>query len=222
MNKKLGIISGAGAFSGLFLYEKILKSISALGIERDKDFPQIILHNYPFESMNETGIENIELAHLELTCALKPLKECEKIIIACNTLHLIHEEERLISLPELILKELSLINEKALILCSQSSKQYKLFGEDYFYLDNLLLDFSNKIILDKLKGISTNEQQYINSVINQAQQLGVNTIVVGCTELSMIDWKFYLYPNFKFIDGVELATKQVLDWHLTGEKNESL
>lgn len=222
MNKKLGIISGAGAFSGLFLYEKILKEISASGIEKDKDFPQIILHNYPFESMNEKGIENIELAHLELNCALKPLSECEKIIIACNTLHLIHEEERLINLPELILKELSVINEKALILCSQSSKHYKLFGNDHFYSDNHLSEFSNKIILDKLKGVSTTEQQYINEVIYQARKLGVNTIVVGCTELSMIDWKFYLYPNLKFIDGIELATKQVLNWHFTGENNEGL
>lgn len=216
MTKLIGIVSGAGAFAGLNLYSKLLKRFSTPHISLDKGFPQIILHNYPFSSMNQRGVVLPTLAKKEIEESLKPLISCDKIILACNSLHKYINDPRLMSLPLIGLNQFKKSNstcKKALVLCSESSKQQKIFGEknSIIYQSDYLSKLGQEVILKKISGIKVNELSYMNSVFNEANTIKATHIIVGCTELSMLNWHKFPYPPY-ILDCVDLITEEAFYW----------
>lgn len=216
--KKIGILAGAGALAGLSLYSKFLYKLTECGVREDKDFPQIILHNYPFESMSDEGISCLSTAKKEIRMAFEPFKDCEKIIIACNSLHSIVMDDRLINLPLIgieTFKQTASPNEKALIICSSSSKQSKVFGmnRNVSYLSDELSNQSNKVIAKKMGGGYVDEIDYIQSVFKEAKTIGATHIIVGCTELSMLNWDNYKDVGFNILDCMDLAVEEAIEWH---------
>ncbi|NCP98202.1 aspartate/glutamate racemase family protein [archaeon] len=223
--KKLGIIGGAGAFSGLNIYKKILYGVARNRNLKDKDFPQILLHNYPFSSISSKGVDLPTLAKQEIELALKPLIECAKIIIACNSLNPLVSDSRIINLPQLGLihyKTRKKQNDKVLILCSKTSKEHNIFSEDsdIIYSSNELSELSELIIQNHIVGNTSNELDYFHAILTESKKQDITNIIVGCTELSMLNWnKLSSYINV--IDCVDLAVQEFVLWH-NKEQNESL
>ncbi len=216
MKKTIGIISGAGAFAGLNLYSKLLKKFSTPSISLDKDFPQVILHNYPFSSMDQSGVMCPNLARKEIEESLQPLISCDKIILACNSLHNYINDPRLMSLPLIGLEQFNKSNhteKKALILCSESSKQQKIFGvnNSIIYQSDNLSQIGQEVILKKISGTKFNELFYMNSVFKEAKTIKATHIIVGCTELSMLNWNKFPYPPY-VLDCVDLIVEEDLYW----------
>ncbi len=216
MKKTIGIISGAGAFAGLNLYSKLLNKFSTPGTSLDKDFPQVILHNYPFSSIDQSGVVCPNLAKKEIEKSLQPLASCDKIILACNSLHNYINDSRLMSLPLIGLQQFNQSNntdKKALILCSESSKKQKIFGDydSIVYQSDNLSKIGEEVILRKISGIKFNELSYMNSVFKEAKTIKATHVIVGCTELSMLNWNKFPYPPY-VLDCVDLIIEEAFSW----------
>lgn len=92
MKKKIGIIGGAGPMASCLLYQEIIRICQkSYGCQNDRDFPEIIIINYPFSDM--LCMQDVEK---NKTTLINQLQECfnrleqhdvEIAVIACNTLH---------------------------------------------------------------------------------------------------------------------------------------
>lgn len=213
--KMLGILAGAGAFAGHHLYGRILCYFSSQNCTEDWHFPRIILHNYPFYSMDNTGVQSMAGVTKELYDAIQPLDACEKIIIACNSLHDVLKDNRLISLPQLVLKEFKTkeyLEQNSLVICSSFSKKNKVFGSTVNYMSEELEQYCQTMIAHKMAGRKINESQFIHQVLREVKNKEIEHLIVGCTELSMLQWS-ELNSFVNVIDPVELLAKEVYSWY---------
>lgn len=83
---RIGIISGAGAYTGAVFYKKLIDKISKLNfISKDEDFPYIKLINYPFKSISNKGLEDNLILEKELYHCLDKMSYCDKTEALINS-----------------------------------------------------------------------------------------------------------------------------------------
>lgn len=201
--KTIGVLGGAGPLAGAFLLERILRLAQTFyGCSRDGDFPKIILINFPFSDMLSASKER-EKVQRELYLCLDELQKngAEIIAIACNTLHafLSDKPENLIRLPEIA------VDESALLLGSSTSAEARLFPcrvpdrETQCELD--------EIIVQILKGQEKQAAVRLSSLIQRTKE---STIVLGCTEFSLIRERLKC-PGKTLIDPLEIAALNIIN-----------
>ena len=109
-NTKIGLVGGAGPMAGALLFSKIIQNYqSKKNAWQDEDFPEIILLSYPFSQML-SGAEsagNASRLQTELRICLAQLRDwgCDRIVIACNTLHAFAPSDGFINMPAAIMNE---------------------------------------------------------------------------------------------------------------------
>lgn len=185
--------------AGALLFEKIMQICQEkYGCCRDADFPYAFLMNYPFEEMLTEG-KNERLLE-------KQLEECfgcflnngvSVAAIACNTLHaFLPSIPRHIHLIHMIEETAVFIREKGwkrpLILCTSTSAEARLH-ERFFpcrYPDPSLQAEIDTLI-DRILA-----EECLKKCAGRLNSLcGDETIVLGCTELSLLNERAKL--NFK-------------------------
>jgi aspartate racemase len=213
--KSTGIIGGAGPLAGAFLLERVLFLSSKIyGCYRDSDFPKIFLIRFPFSEMLSPVINTTQL-QIELRECLNQLRNngASVLTIACNTLHAFLDKKDdlndLVHLPRVVAKEIPL-SEKPLVFCTSTSAQFglhkKFFSCTYsnpqtqkqvdHIIDQILQGIDKKIVLERLEKLL------------QAQ--AENTVVLGCTELSLFT-AYLSLPNKRIIDPLEVVANKVLE-----------
>lgn len=192
---KVLIISGAGIIAGTHFYNEFLKEIIGLNkFRKDSDFPEIVLYNYPFTSIQNNGqLDEVE-GKREIEAILNKFPDFDYVVIACNTFHVLKlESNKVLSLPGYVLKEVESIAErskKGLVLCSSYSREKKLFdNENLVYPSsdlNLLID---RIISENIYSINHYKKEDFAEINEFIKSEKITHLIVGCTELSLIDWK---------------------------------
>lgn len=208
---RIGILGGAGPMAGIQLFQKIIKICQEkYSCREDADFPYIMLINYPFSDMlNHPGKLKILLRKQLNDCFIELLRNEIKIAaIACNTLHeFLDRQISEFSLVHMIKETALLLQQQQIdntyVLCSTTSSRCQLHRKHFdcsypedntqAYVQNLI----NKILNGKL-GIedSQNLATMLNALQGSFLKIGKKSgLVLGCTELSVLNEQFPLRAN---------------------------
>lgn len=210
----IGILGGAGPLAGAALLDRILSLCgSAYGCYKDADFPKIILLSFPFSEMLTAEFDAAQIQN-ELRFCLDQLRKNEASIlaIACNTLHAFLDENEdladLVHLPRLLAAEIPIF-DPPLVLCTSTSVRFGLHKRFFpcLYPDVETQQEVDRLIDQILRG--ANQQTILIELIKVIQAQNAGTIVLGCTELSLLA-KRLPSGNKRVIDPLELMAENIL------------
>lgn len=213
--KSIGIVGGAGPLAGAFLLERVLSlSGSKYGCYKDAEFPKVFLISFPFSEMLSSEMNVVQLRK-ELSECLHQLRKngASVLAIACNTLHAFLNEAEdltdLIHLPQALAMEISQ-TETPLVLCTSTSRQFGLHKQFFpcVYPDSKTQSQIDEIIAQILKG--TEEQTIVRKLLKILHTQSANTIILGCTELSLFTKQLHLC-NKKIVDPLEIVANKILE-----------
>ncbi len=221
MNKRLGIIGGAGPMGGKLAFEKIIKNYQKLGAYQDSDFPFIMLLSYPFHDMLIDPQKHKKQISDQLQSCFEIFAQnkIEKAIIACNTLHLFITKKpgfELVHLIEETKKVIKNSSRDTLILSTISFRSNNLYElVNCFYPSLEMQKEIDACIYQKLKGSFSEKKAYeFADFLNKYSTKPIN-MVLGCTELSLLNYTYPLFEyglnsNFEIIDPLEIAIKKMI------------
>ncbi len=169
---------------------------------RDPDFPKVILISYPFTEMLEGEFDPKQI-NKELRECLDSLRSqgATLLAIACNTIHLFLDNpipSDLAHLPLLVKKAVG--DEVPLVLCTTTSARFRLH-EQFFPCTYPDLEMQKRVglLIDRILD-GEDGQEELEAIIQSCE---ASTIVLGCTELSLVKLKDM---NKKIIDPMRLAS----------------
>lgn len=212
--KSIGIVGGAGPLAGAFLLKRILSlSGEVYGCYRDADFPQVFLISFPFSEMLCPDMDTAKLRK-ELSECLAQLRKngASVLTIACNTLHAFLDEKDelndLVHLPGTLAEEMSLV-DKPLVFCTSTSVQFGLHKQFFpcTYPDAQTQQEIDRIIDQILRG--ADQSVILEKLEKLLQAQTTNTIILGCTELSLFS-AYLSVPSKKIIDPLEIMANKIL------------
>jgi aspartate racemase len=210
----IGIVGGAGPLAGAFLLERLLSlSRSDYGCYRDSDFPKIILISYPFSEMLSKERDSAQITS-ELTECLRELRKsgATLLAIACNTLHAFldpqEDLEGLVHLPQTLADE-RLFKEPPLIFCTSTSAELKLHQQFFpcSYPDTKIQEEVDSLIAAILK--KSDSGSHLATLEALLQKESANTLLLGCTELSLLSAQLKK-GNKVILDPLEILAKTLL------------
>lgn len=213
--KSIGIIGGAGPLAGAFLLERVLSlSNKTYGCYRDSDFPKVFLISFPFSEMLSVTTNTARLRN-ELSGCLDQLRTngASVLAIACNTLHAFLDEkdelDDLVHLPRVVASKIPL-NEKPLVLCTSTSVTLGLHKRFFSctYPDSKTQVEVDLIIDEILQGVD--KEIVIKKLEKLIRVQTENTVILGCTELSLFQANLSL-SNKLIIDPLEVAANKLLE-----------
>lgn len=192
MDKRIGIIGGAGPTAGLILFEKILEVCQKqYECTQDSDFPHTNLISFPFSDMLSKNCDK-EVIQKELQICFDSLKQNSITIaaIGCNTLHAflsrLPDGIILVHMIEETKKRLKENNwKKPLILCSSTAASEQLHSKFFAcrYPDRSLQTVLDDLIIRITFGDNLNK---IAGILNELLDVNEPT-VLGCTEFSLLN-----------------------------------
>ncbi len=214
--KKIGIIGGAGPEAGSLLFNMIIRKLQSEGKFNDHDFPEIHLLNYPFYfAINSTLKEEPLIEQLKEALNKLEKNDVDIIALACNTLHaLIPQHDKLINMVNCTidnLKEKSI--KKALFLGTSYSVKFKLYQnqnieiiypekQEQIFIDNLI----NLILKNNYTYSDYNK---LKEIIFSSKYSSIESIILGCTELSVLYSKYN--EKYEFItDPLDILANKLL------------
>lgn len=208
--KKIGIIGGAGPMASCQLYKEIITEFQRYGCKNDRDFPEIVIINYPFSNMLNVQeyVINQQVLIDELQYCFDWLYE-QKVdiaVIACNTLHIFIKQIKIkipcfIAIPDVILNDaIKKDVKKLLILGTEMTNQMQLYRSEFVTCitpdqnDQLVV---STVIDNILAGnINEHDAKKIDQIINNyKQEAAIDGVVLACTELPLL---YEQYANTVF------------------------
>jgi aspartate/glutamate racemase len=224
---RIGIAGGIGALATVDFARRFLqRCTSALVVNEDSDFPDLVLVSSPLPECDERGPRNEAAAIRWLDRAIGLLSECDctLIIVVCVSVSGFLNQ---IAIPEGV-TVLSLVDEtsrylnasrkfigtRILVLCSAFTSAQKLFNESHlemFYLDAQAQRNVDQAILEVLKG---NAAQYApvfeTFVRGQIERVKPQFLLLGCTELPLL-LSEPNQPLISIVDPIEITITACLD-----------
>ena len=228
-NLKLGIIGGAGPLASSTLYRIFIQAAQQqYGAYEDRDFPEIIIINFPFSPMlsQQASTTNNQLISSELQTCFNQLAtiNVSHAVIACNTLHtFMHQiNQHKITLISLV---------QTVVITIQSYRNVLILGTEKMIKAELytaqLINTSScsdqdqetisTIIERVLRGEKTDLlAPVLAAYINRLSAASpIDAVILGCTELSEINQHSPLHnyltnKNITIIDPLELVVQAML------------
>ena len=219
MKNSLGIIGGVGPLASSYLYEMITTRTKAL---KDQDHIDIILFSHA-SIPDRTAYILGESADNPYPYLLKDCQTLEKlgasiIVIPCNTSCYFHEElQKNVGIPvnNMVKDTVNYISnqgfKKVAIMATTGTIKSNLYQKELkknnieYVLPNQ--DKVMSLIYDYVKAGKKVPKNVWDDVINN---LEVDGIILGCTELSVLKKEFNL--DSKFIDPLEVETMLILKY----------
>ena len=218
MTKTLGILGGLGPAASVYFYQLITQHTEALCDQDHLDIILISKASIPDRTDYILG-KSAESPLPAMMEGVKKLAEAgaQLIAIPCNTAHYFYDEiEKLSSVPVLnIVKETVFLAQKAGIrklgimatAGTVLSGTYQKVCASYGVESVLPCEASQQTLMDIIyKDIKTAKNPDMNAFLAVASELyknGAEAIVLGCTELSLIQG-LENYPAFRFIDSLHV------------------
>ncbi len=214
---KLGILGGLGPMASAYFYEMITEHTKA---ERDQDHIDILLSSRastPDRTDFIMGRSEVSPLPIMIEDA-RYLESCKvsAIVIPCNTAHYFIEELRKsvsIPMPSIITETVHHIKhagkKKAGILATEgtvSTNTYQMECEENGIDWEIPSEENQKILMELIyncvkKGLPADRELFYK-VVNDLIEKGCDTIILGCTELSVINRQ--LGGDDRFVDSLEV------------------
>lgn len=224
----IGVIGGMGSYSTLYFFKRFLELFE---VNEEYERPRIIIDNYctlPNKVRAYLYEENVEELLNNLIVSLQQLRNmgCTKSLIVCNTTHIFIEElfKRKKDLREFFIDMLECLTKKihqdkvkkVLIWTSRNTMKIGIF-ERYFHKYNIDIEYdieNNETIINQL--MSAAERNIFNIQTENEYMKLCNMydktipIVLGCTELSVINSNFNKSSKLKIYDPIECVLEYIL------------
>lgn len=218
--KKLGVIGGLGPIATAYFYELIIRMTDA---KRDQDHIDMIIYSKPsipdrteyiLGKSNDSPLSYM----IDIGKELKALR-VEHIAIPCITAHFFHDTLAYgIGLPVIhairetarYLKETGV--EQAGVMATEGTIYSKLFQKELtangiipIIPSEINQQLVTEIIYDNVKSNEPIEIEKFITVSDNLRRMGAETIILGCSELSVMKRDYDIGAGF--IDAMEVLAK---------------
>ncbi len=224
----IGVIGGMGSYSTLYFFKRFLELFD---VKEEYERPRLIIDNFctlPNKIRAYLYGENVEELLNSLMVSLQQLKliGCTKSLIVCNATHVFTDElfksekdlnEFFIDMIECLAKKIYEDKvDKVLIWTTRNTMKIGVF-ERYFHKYNIDVAYdleNNEKIIEQL--MSAAEKNIFNTQTENEYIKLCNMydktipIVLGCTELSMINGNFKKNGRLKIYDPIECVLEYLL------------
>ena len=219
---RIGILGGIGPEATGTFYLNIIKKIQEkFDLKSNTEFPKIFIN-----SINAPELIHSNVSKSELQSYVDGLRELDKfnpdfIVMACNTIHLFHTElqktthARILDMQNEINAELKRRRIKSfLILATPMTTYGNLYAVDgakcFRPNKNELEEIANYIKRYNSGHISKRDMKNFRKIINKYRKLGAESVILGCTELSLLA-KDMEVPKIDAMDIMVEATLNKID-----------
>ena len=224
MYKRLGILGGMGPLATYTLYKNIIESTP---VQKDQDHINMVILNASYIPDRTEGIlrgSSCESPLPHLLNGIKTLENagCDLIAVPCNTSHYFYDEMQnsckikilnMIDLTAEKLESLGINQEQIYLMATEGTIKTGVY-QKYLSKRNIkIISPSDQEINEMMRVIYEVKAGKIPD-ISGLEEIAENhgeLIVLGCTELSTLDFK-----NIKYIDAMEVLKDQILE--LFGKK----
>ena len=230
MKRTIGVIGGMGPQATVDLFQKILDNTKA---ERDQDHIHVIIDNnpkIPDRTAFLLGQGESPLKCLVNSAVKLQLMGADLLVMPCNTAHYFYEEIiKFVDIPFInmveevaaglraknpTVKRIGLLATKGVYSMGLYSRYLQKYGIEAIIPSGEGIDIVGKTIYTIKKDLSLVDPAGINNVIEDMNKEGVNTVILGCTELPLI---LDRYPEgLEYIDTTEVLAKKAVEMVLQG------
>jgi aspartate racemase len=214
----IGILGGMGPEATAELYKRIINFYQReRGAINDADYPNILINSVPVEDMlNDLDNRRVAItAQLQKGAKVLEAAGADFIVIPCNTATIFLKGVKSINIPIIDITEETakeakkLGSKKAGMLASASTIETKIYEDklNEFGIEMLCPNDEQQkqvsaVIMNILAGKKTLEDTAtLVSIANTMKDQGVDSIVLGCTELPLLDIKV---DGVNVIDTIEV------------------
>ena len=228
--KLIGLVGGI-SWSSTILYYKYLNELSNSYL-KDERYARVVLYSLEYSEVNKYVVQN-NWEQVKNLCAEAAIKlqdvGADFILLGSNTIHKVASlVEKEISVPLL-----SIIDATAKEVAKNQFSTVGLLGTNYTMQGNFFKDclsakyginikvpnkqdreFVHKLIYEKLvhNRIENLPHSEIKSITNRLIDDGVEAIILGCTELSLLNCQSYC--SSKIFDTTQIHAKSAVDFAL--------
>jgi aspartate racemase len=215
MKGMIGLIGGLGALAGAHFYQRLISEYQSHGATRDEDFPEVILHNLSCAGLDEHGIADEWVLKDELARSLDLLTGvgCKTIVIVCNTAH-VHLSYLRCKTDATILDMVEIAAESVRdcgavgVLSSRSTRDVGLYRDALKRQGVFPVEATDDqqrrvdILIQKvIDGTHTSgDRVSLHNIANEMRIRGAEKIILGCTELPVIESVAFVDAGFKTIE----------------------
>lgn len=225
MKKTIGIIGGMGPLATVKLFEKIVLNTRA---DSDQDHPRTIIDsNTRIPDRTKNILSDGESPTLELIESARCLERAgaDFLIMPCNTAHYFMDEVlKEVTLPFInMIKEtvktvkkdfegtrVGLLSTDGTISSGVYSKELEKEGIEYI----LPSPESQKAIMNLIysikKGQYNSDLTKFFAAIDELHSQGVQTIILGCTELSVAADMYQLPDRVNYVDALVVLAREAI------------
>lgn len=222
MYTKLGILGGMGPLATNYLYNKLITNVR---VKKDQDHINMVILNDPqipdrTDYILDHSKPNPLLPLIE-GCKVLENAGCDLIAIPCNTSHYFLDEvipkisAKIVSLVELTTKYLLKNNITEVCLLATKGTIVSKVYENSFVANNIRcvhltddeIEKTMAVIYDIKKNLLNADVIEFYNIVNKYQTL-TQKVVLGCTELSLLDKK--MYADF-LVDPLDLLTDYLIE-----------
>ncbi|MBI4170569.1 MAG: aspartate/glutamate racemase family protein [Candidatus Aenigmarchaeota archaeon] len=216
---KIGVLGGIGPEASAEFYSKLVKKIQeSCAIEKNTDFPQIIINSIPAPELIYDEIRDTDL--LPYSDGLKELDKlgADFIVMVCNTIHLYYDnlqEKMRTPIIDLRMEVKKAIGESGarsmLILGTPSTIKHGLYKCDdikNFQPNKKELGDLTNAIFHFNKGHEKEKQsQIVREICEKYMNMGAEILLLGCTEFAVMLEK----EKFPKINTIDVLVGAVID-----------
>ena len=235
MKNKIGIIGGSGAFATSHLLQKINEySVTLNNALDDADFLNTVIISTPYNYLNFKGESKYD-TYNNLLINVHDLEKigCNIIVFACNTLYQffsrinndkMNQDSIILNLPQLVCHFIDKEETKIGILCSEKTRELNIYqpflnkNQKLIYPTNEFQQSINYCIRSVIQNkIDKQTKQVMDICLLSLFEQNVDSVIIGCTELSIIKPQKINKPIYDSVDLLAIFLNTNLK-----EKNESL
>ena len=225
MKKTVGVIGGMGPQATVDFFQKILDNTK---VERDQDHIHVIVDNNP-QIPDRTafllGKGESPLKSLVNSAVKLQLMGADLLAMPCNTAHYFYDEiVKFVDIPfinmidevaasirakNLGVNRVGLLATKGVYSMGIYSRYLQKYGIEAVIPPEDGIETVSKTIYTIKKNLNLVDPAGINEIIENMRKEGIDTIILGCTELPLIVDKYPMGPDY--IDSTAVLAKRAVE-----------
>lgn len=185
---KVGVLAGMGYHAGCNFLSMLGRELNARGVIQDHQFPEVLVLSLPLRDWDATGALSDSVRGQVVTGVQRLVGAgAELIAVPCNSVHEYYADWALLGAPALhLVRETQRQAAGVLgVLCSAQTRRARLYEEDgrsvVYPADQRRVDLAVEAVL-------RGGRPYLGALVDEVVAAGADTVVLGCTELSMGLW----------------------------------
>jgi aspartate racemase len=225
MAKTIGVIGGMGPQATVDFFQKILDNTR---VERDQDHIHVIIDNnpqIPDRTVFLLGKGESPLKSLVNSAVKLQLMGADLLAMPCNTAHYFYDEiVKFVEIPfinmidevaagirakNLGVNRVGLLATKGAYSMGIYSRYLQKYGIEAVIPPEEGIEIVGKTIYTIKKDLSLVDPAGINEIIENMRKEGIDTIILGCTELPLIVDKYPMGPDY--IDSTAVLAKRAVE-----------